>query len=90
MNYYKKSTSKEIDSSQKTLSDLPFDERNNQFMARKQSNLAQIIAETEPDFKPRLNPTRATEQTGSKRLAKLHADQLLYEERKQMRALKLS
>lgn len=90
MKYYKKQYNQSSlkEGTPKSLSDLPFEERNSHYVARKQSNLAILEAETSPDFRPNINPGKGGEQTGSSRLAKLHADQVMYEERRQMRALK--
>jgi hypothetical protein len=77
MKYYKSTKMVKSDAEEKhNYSELPFDERNSQFMLRKQSNLAQIEHETTPAFTPLINTKKSAtnQETGLSRLTKLHAD----------------
>jgi len=77
MKYYKSTKIVKGDGEEKNnYSELPFEERNSQFMIRKQSNLAQIELETTPAFTPVINSNKGTasHETGLSRITKLHAD----------------
>ena len=77
----------EGEKNQKKIYELGFDERNKEYQKKKRDNIQKLKRDQSPDFIPKVNPQKSKGesdvQSASSRFAKLFADSMIYEEKRQ-------